>query len=171
MIHFMKPEIIRLNLLQPLLYYADSESNPWEAKDSSERLFCFELELSQALEFQPDKKNFPGSLVFAGKALGGRDAAVPTALADERKAFVHAENPQGCGFSALELPAGVYLFTQVREILAQDEIINLAIEVQNEGLWQRLKLNSRYYLRFLSEDGRPVTQIFRPYAKNVGLQP
>jgi DNA polymerase-3 subunit epsilon len=33
-------------------------------------------------------------------ALGGRDAAVATASADERTAFVHAENPQGCRHAA-----------------------------------------------------------------------
>jgi hypothetical protein len=138
----MKPEIIRLNLLKPLLYRADSGAEPWKGKtDGIERLFCFELDSSLALEFQPDKEKFPGALVFAGKA-------------------ADSEPPDSAHF---ELPAGTYLFAQVRETLAKDDIIHLAIEVQNEGLWQRLKLDSRYYLRFLSEDGSPVTQIFRAY--------
>jgi hypothetical protein len=135
----MRPEIIRFNLLKPLLYQAEAE--PEVKYDGEERLFRFELEPLLALEFQPDKTKFPGSLIFAGKVVDNETQETAT----------------------FKLPAGTYLFSQVRENLAMDEIIDLAIEVQNEGLWQRLKLNSRYYLRFLAEDDSPVTQIFRPY--------
>lgn len=37
------------------------------------------------------------------------------------------------------------------------------MELQKEGLWQRLELENRYYLRYLSEDGSEITQLFRPY--------
>ncbi|MDR0314195.1 MAG: hypothetical protein LBI14_11445 [Treponema sp.] len=141
----MKPEIVCLNLLQPLLYCADLEADPWEAKNDGEKLFCFELEPLLAQEFQPDKKKFPGALVFAGSSNSETQAkAVQDAL-------------------IAELPRGNYLFAQAREALSRSEIIDLAIEVQNEGLWQRLDLGFRYYLRFLFEDGSVVTQIFRPY--------
>jgi hypothetical protein len=39
----------------------------------------------------------------------------------------------------------------------------MAIEQQKDGLWERLKPGNRLYLRILSEDGSPVTQLFRPY--------
>jgi hypothetical protein len=139
----MKPEIVRLNLLQPLLYNAEPELTPWEERDG-EKLFCFELEPALAREFQPDRERFPGTLVFAGSS-------------DSKTQLGAVQN----GLFA-ELPKGNYLFTQVREALPRDEIIDLAIEVQNEGLWQRLELGFKYYLRFLSEDNSPVTQIFRP---------
>ena len=66
-------------------------------------------------------------------------------------------------FGAPELPRGNYLFSQKREILNQEDIINLAVEIQSEGLWQRLLLERGLYLRYLFEDGRGVTQLFRPY--------
>jgi hypothetical protein len=141
----MKPEIVRLNLLQPLLYNAEPELAPWEEKDGNEKLFCFELEPALAREFQPDREKFPGTLVFAGRPI--EKETQPRAVQN--------------GLFA-ELPKGNYLFTQLREALSRNEIIDLAIEVQNEGLWQRLELGIRYYLRFLFEDGSVVTQIFRP---------
>jgi hypothetical protein len=99
-----------------------------------------------AQEFQPDRERFPGSLTFAGKTTDSETQAKAVS-----------------GDTLAELPKGDYLFTQVRATLAKNEIIDLAIEVQNEGLWQRLRLGAHYYLRFLWEDGSPVTQVFRPY--------
>jgi hypothetical protein len=137
----MKPEIIRLNLLSPLLYEPVEPMIFAYQQGDEEKLFCFELEESLAQEFQPDKMHFPGTLIFAGKAV--------------------AENSQG--EAVLKLPQGAYVFCQVREILERDEIIELAVELQNEGLWQRLKLTKRFYVRYLFEDGRGVTQIWRPF--------
>ena len=139
----MKPEILRLNLLGPLLY-APSESIALAYKqEDGEKLFCFEIEESQAQEFLPEKRHFPGALVFSGKAL-------------------KEEEPSE---SILELPSGNYIFCQIREILDEDGIIDLAVEAQNEGLWQRLKLTKRLYVRFLFEESQGVTQIWRPYTE------
>jgi len=66
-------------------------------------------------------------------------------------------------FSADTLPAGKYLFAQKREILSREEIIDMAVEIQAEGLWQRLRPGKTLYLRYLFEDSRPVTQLYRPY--------
>jgi len=65
-------------------------------------------------------------------------------------------------FSAV-LPAGNYLFAQKREVLNREEIIDMAVEIQAEGLWRRLKPGKTLYLRYLFEDSRAVTQLFRPY--------
>ena len=73
------------------------------------------------------------------------------------------DNPVSCG----ELPPGDYLFAQKRETLNHKEIIDLAIEIHQEGLWQRLILGKRLYLRYLFEDGREVTQLFRPYSRTA----
>jgi len=62
------------------------------------------------------------------------------------------------------LPEGNYLFAQKREILSRDEIIDMAVEIQAEGLWQRLKPGKTLYLRYLFEDSKAVTQLFRPYS-------
>ena len=139
----MKPEIIRLHLLNPLFYFSD-ESNAVDFRpEDKERLLCFKVEESEALRFEPDKNHFPGSLVFTGKALG--------------KEFLREPG--------MELKKGEYIFTQVQEILNPEEIIDLAIEVQNEGLWQRLEIGPCFYVRFLMEENRGVTQIWRLYGK------
>jgi hypothetical protein len=62
-----------------------------------------------------------------------------------------------------ELPRGDYLFAQIRQVLNREEIVSMAVEIQKEGLWQRLKPGKRLYLRFLVEDGSFVTQLFRPF--------
>ena len=61
------------------------------------------------------------------------------------------------------IPAGNYLFSQQTNILDMKEIIETAVELQKEGLWQRLEMKQKLFIRFVSEDGRVVTQIFRPY--------
>jgi hypothetical protein len=142
----MKTEIIRLNLVSPLYYVRETGADPFvPSEEGGEYLFCFELEPSLVLEFEPDPAAFPGSLVFGGKAVHPAGAADCT---------------QG---EKLTLPAGNYLFFQARDILGKEEIAEMAVEIQQEGLWQRLKPGTRVYLRRLFEDRRGVTQLFRPY--------
>jgi hypothetical protein len=138
----MKPEIIRLNLLSPLYYVRDEEADPFGRREGSgEMLFCFELDPVQGLSIEPDEGRLLSALVFGGRAAGGG--------ASEK--------------AALQLPAGKYLFSQVREPVSREEIAGMAAETQKEGLWQRLSPGKELYLRYLFEDGRGVTQVFRPY--------
>ncbi len=65
------------------------------------------------------------------------------------------------GNVSIELPAGFFFFSQVREILDEAGSAELAAEVQKEALWERRKLGSKIYLRYLYEHDSPVTQIFR----------
>ena len=143
----MKVEIARLNLLSPLYYASDKSSDPFGYREGSgEMLFCFELNEAQRLIFEPEKAELLGNLVFAAKAV---------AQAGEGKT--------GAAEALRELPKGDYLFAQKREILSREDIIDMAAEIQSEGLWQRLKPGKRLYLRYLYEDGCSVTQLFRPY--------
>ena len=136
-------EILRLNLLAPLYYLPETEPGPFSyTEGNGEKLYCFEIDENQRLSFEPDAEKFLGKLVFGGNSIGHDWPGGPS----------------------LELPAGDYLFGQEREILGRDEIIFAAIEIQLEGLWQRLKPGSRLYLRYLFEDRRSVTQLFRPYS-------
>jgi hypothetical protein len=116
----MKFEILRLTLAAPLL----------AGQIEGESLFCFELEPSESVKFEPDPARLLGPPI-------------------------NAENPV--------LPAGLYMFSQMRKRLRNDEVLEMAVEIQKEALWQRLLPEPRLYLRYLYEDGRDVTQVFRPY--------
>jgi hypothetical protein len=130
--------LLRLDLRAPLLYAEAPGLDPFNCPVSGdEYLFCFELDTDQAASIEPAADCFLRGLVFSGRKNGGRGERL--------------------------LPAGLYLFTQRRKALCREEIIDMALEQQKDGLWERLKPGTRLYLRFLSEDSSPVTQLFRPY--------
>ena len=131
--------LLRLDLRAPLEYAEAPGLIPFGGAfpgDAGELLFCFELAQEQAARIDPDAGSFPGELLFAGTSGG-----------------------QG----TVRLPAGLYLFTQRRRLLGREECAYLALEQQKDGLWEKLRLNNLLYIRFLYEDGSPVTQLFRSY--------
>jgi hypothetical protein len=137
-------QTIRLCLRSPLFYRPDPALVPFQyEKRAGELLFCFDLDPAQSRSIEPDPAALLGTLVFAG-SLG-------------EAAEEHGESRR------LELPAGNYLFAQERDVLERNEFIEMAVEVQKDGLWERLAPADRLYLRYLFEDGRAVTQVFRPY--------
>ncbi|MDR3160771.1 MAG: hypothetical protein LBU28_04070 [Spirochaetaceae bacterium] len=140
--------ILSLDLLNPLFYTRREELRPFEGEpdlSEGEVLFCFELNPGQYRSFEPEEP-YVGPLIFQGVS------------APEEGEAASQEDP-----SRFELPRGNYLFAQQREILSREDCIEMAWEIQKELLWRRLTPGSRLYLRYLFEDGRGVTQIFRPY--------
>jgi hypothetical protein len=146
-------EIQTLTLLSPL-YYAAEESdpadchpadcNPFNYKEGDgEKLYCFMLNENECFNFEPAKERLLGRLIFSA------DAATK-------------EEAQKAGKTIKTLPSGSYLFAQKREILSREEIIDMAVEIQAEGLWRRLKPGKTLYLRYLFEDSGSVTQLYRP---------
>jgi len=107
---------------------------------------CFEINPAQSRKIEPDLGQFLGNLLFTGQKCGGET--------DEEQ---------------VTLPEGRYLFTQRRSdaALNRDEWLDLAIEQQKDGLWERNKLTDLLYIRFLYEDGAFVTQIFRKITDGV----
>ncbi|MDR3147354.1 MAG: hypothetical protein LBU00_03130 [Treponema sp.] len=148
----------RLELLNPLLYHGRADLLPFprvaEAPGAEEpgktewgeRLFCFAIDEAQSRRIDPEPGAFLGPLLAAGY-LEAADGGEGTAFGGE----------------TVELPRGRYLFAQKREALDKEAVIDLAIEVQKDGLWERLRLEASVYLRYLYEDGAAVTQVFRPY--------
>jgi hypothetical protein len=135
-------EIQILNLLSPL-YYVETDSDPFNYMEGDgERLYCFLINKSESSGFEPDKKALIDRLVFSASAITGA---------------------QGETVKSQALPEGSYLFAQKREILSREEIIDMAVEIQAEGLWRRLKPGNTLYLRYLFEDSKSVTQLYRPY--------
>jgi len=140
---------MRLNLISPLYYCPREDPQPFGyTEGSGEKLFCFELDESQFRSIEPDKMKLLGNLLFGGDAAGA-----------------HGSAPAEAEGELWQLPQGNYLFAQKREILNREDIINLAAEIQQEGLWERLLPGKKLYLRYLFEDGRAVTQLFRPYTE------
>jgi hypothetical protein len=141
--------ILRLDLGAPLFYSKDDAIKPFEySAPEGELLFCFALSSIQGVRIEPEADQYLGDLI-----VGGRLDPHP---------FPEHDCPV-----TLELPAGKYLFAQVRESLGREDFIQMAIEVQKEGLWKRLKPENRLYLRYLFEDGKAVTQVFRPYSEEA----
>ncbi|MDR0690442.1 MAG: hypothetical protein LBG08_09320 [Spirochaetaceae bacterium] len=139
----MSISVLTMDLRGPLFYRPKEELDPFAYDPASgEALFCFGLNPSQYRCFEPGDP-YLSPLIFKGEA-----AAPPSG---------------GAGEDWFQLPRGTYLFAQAREILARDQWIDMAIEVQQEGLWQRLQPGPRLYLRYLREDGRGVTQVWRPF--------
>jgi hypothetical protein len=147
-----KTGFLRLELRAPLVYWEDADLDPFApetgkterpGRPGDELLFLFEVASSQNQNIEPDPAAFLGPLIFSGRLSGG-------------------EGPSVTG-TRRELPAGKYFFAQERRILNREEWINMAIEAQKDGLWERLRPEPRLYLRYIYEDGQGVTQAFRPY--------
>lgn|GEM_PF-549903 len=153
-------------LLTPIKYLKTNKKDPFNNyqvdnnQGNCESIYCFEIDQSQSGAFEPDKNSLPGTLVFAGSAIAG-SALIESDLIGS--AFKKPETAE----PVIELPQGNYLFCQARDIIGREKIIDLMADVQQEGLWQRLVLHNRCYLRFLYEDGSTVTQILRPYSETA----
>jgi len=131
-----------LNLCTPLQYVRiESQGTP---SAEGETLLCYEINPVQGGSIEPDRDRFLGKLLFAGEKT--------------------AETPGGGAEKEIvSLPKGDYLFMQCRSgaVLTPDEWLDLAIEQQKDGLWERNKPGNLLYIRFLFEDGAFVTQVFR----------
>lgn len=148
-------QTMRLELRASLFYQEEKGLVPWVPekpglgdseparlpKETEDWLFCFAVDAVQGQSIEPDPAHFLGPLLAAGRSVAG--------------------SPEPAG--SLELPPGTYLFVQQREAPGREAFTEMAIELQKDGLWERLKLGDRLYLRYLSEDGKIVTQVFRPY--------
>jgi hypothetical protein len=134
-----------MDLRAPLLYTETPGLGAFDCpppgEAGTEYIFCFELDQEQSQSIEPDPEKFLEGLVFSGK------------------------NVQNQQQGNLELPAGLYLFAQQRGVIGRTECISLAIEQQKDGLWEKIKLGNRLFLRYLYEDGSPVTQLFRACCK------
>jgi len=135
--------LMNLDLRAPLIF-PKTDGLPAEFRENEEILLCYDLNPAQSRSIEPDRELLLGPLVFAGRKTGD---------------FCHFQE------GTVELPAGNYLFTQRRggqiSPLNTDEWLDMAVEQQKDGLWERYKPENRLFIRLLFEDGSPVTQIFR----------
>jgi hypothetical protein len=143
----------KLELLAPLFYTEDRNLEPFRPPEGEEEtLFCFEIDGGEGRSIEPDPAAFPGTLLFSGRAAGDRPPGDGPPPARERG---------GC----VTLPKDGYLFVQTEGVLDRKHFAETAVEMQKDGLWERLEPGNRIYLRYLFEDGRRTSQIFRPYRR------
>ena len=131
----------KLELCAPLVYIK-TDNLPSVLTENDEFLLCFDLDPIQSRSIEPKPEEFLGSLAFSGKNGDIGSLQVQKVM----------------------IPAGMYLFTQCRGPvcpLSLDKWLNMAIEQQKDGLWERHQPGNRLYVRFFHEDGAFVTQIFR----------
>jgi hypothetical protein len=151
-------DILKLDLRAPLFYIRDDSLDPFGPSPfTGEYLFCFTLTAEQG--FRIDPGDVPWDIP-KGDSPGGTYLG---SLIDRGKRDPSPEKGSSASCRSFELPQGKYLFAQVRERLNRKDSIAMAMEIQKEGLWERLVLDSRLYLRYLFEDQSPVTQVFRPF--------
>jgi len=145
---------MKLKLCSSIIYKNSPEQTPDKMSVNNELIFCYQLSPEQSQSIEPDRGKFIGALVFVGEAAMEVVSATAT----------HRENPLEPDQSLdVILPAGYYFFTQSRgeRPLNNDEWLNMAIEQQKDGLWERNKLGDLLYIRYLHEDGMFATQAFR----------
>jgi hypothetical protein len=159
----------KLILASPLKYEKDNALRfPAPEFAEGETLFFMALDPSRSRGIEPDRRAFPGRLIIAGtlpsaEGAGTRTEGTGKSAGTEAPLDGGLPMPAAAELSGpLELSAGTYLFAQVRELPDMEKLIDMIIEVQQEGLWERLSLDDRLYIRYLFEDGQPVTQVFRP---------
>ncbi|MCL2196502.1 MAG: hypothetical protein FWB77_02685 [Treponema sp.] len=128
------------------LFFNKIDNLPVKMPENGEFLLCFELNPSQSRNIEPDPDHFLDNLLFTGEKIQDDQA-----------------------HELVELPQGHYLFSQFRSdaALDRDKWLDLAIEQQKDGLWERYKLTDFLFIRFLYEDGAFVTQIFRKITDGV----
>jgi len=134
---------MHLDLRTPLFYTKSAVSDvdvPPLFPENDEFLFCFNLNPAQCRSIEPVREQFLGDFLFSGVKTAGSKAD-----------------------QSVSLPAGEYLFVQSRgkSPMNREEWLDLAVEQQKDGLWERHQLGDMLYIRFLYEDGAVVTQLFR----------
>ena len=142
-----KPQLMKLDLRAPLCFRKTSleEGDLFlNLGKNGEILICFELNPEQSRSIEPERERLFGSMVFIGQ-----------------------KNEENSIEEEVYLPQGHYLFVQQRSAqvpalaLSQTERLDMAIEQQKDGLWERNKLGNLLYVRYLFEDEGFVTQVFR----------
>jgi hypothetical protein len=158
-----KTPLTLLNLCTPLLYNKsvcqDMSLLKYEKLENEEILLCYEVNPVQGCSIEPDRDYFLGRLLFIGQKLSeSKVASTGSATQGQNEGIDETERN-----AYVSLPQGNYLFIQCRSeaVLSRDEWLDLAIEQQKDGLWERYKLLNLLYIRFLFEDGSFVTQVFR----------
>jgi len=152
---------MKLRLCAPLFYTKiDIKNDDFCSKllKNEEFLLCFEVNPLQSHNIEPNQGQFLGSLLFTGRKV---EETPPN---QEENTNLSEKNKKIEDSGTVSLPQGLYLFVQQRSEQTPNlaEWLDMAIEQQKDGLWERNKLGNLVYVRYLYEDEAFVTQVFRP---------
>jgi hypothetical protein len=137
--------ITRLDLRERLIFYSSTNffalpKKQAELEKFEEIVFCIKLKETAFMDFSVQYDQFFKKLIFCGC----------------KKYDI--QNQQ----KIVEIPCGLYLFSQQNQFFHKDDCILEAIEQQKNGLWEKFKLNDILYIRYLLEKENWITQFFRP---------
>jgi len=145
---------LKFRLCAPLIYQKIEKNDDFciNLSKNDDFIQCYSINPQQSSNIEPDREQFLASHIFSG-------------LRVEEKNFLTNQEAGEDGNPAqtVTLPQGLYLLVQQRSAqpLSRSEWLEMAIEQQKDGLWERNKLGSLLYVRYLFEDGQFVTQVFR----------
>jgi len=146
--------------LRESIFYANTDINEENLCSNFTKyddiMICYKINPLQSRNIEPEQGEFLSSTVFTGHRVGDN---LQENKKNEKNNPTKGQKPE----RTAELPQGLYLFVQQRsaKILNRDERLDMAIEQQKDGLWERNKLGNLLYVRYLYEDGEFVTQLFR----------
>ena len=150
----MDTPCIKLRLCAPLIYKKIEKNDDYciNLTKNDDLIQCYNINLHQSTNIEPDREQFLGPHIFSGLRIEEKNFLTNQAAGEEEKPSQEAT-----------LPKGHYLLVQQRSAcpLTQPEWLEMAIEQQKDGLWERNKLGRLLYVRYLFEDGQFVTQVFR----------
>jgi len=148
----MTTPYFKLSLCAPLKYkkIENNEDFCINLSKNDDFIQCYNITPQQSSDIEPDRDNFLESLVFTGHR-------------SEEKNDQDTTGEGNTPAQEITLPQGQYLLVQQRSAQPKNrsEWLDMAIEQQKDGLWERNKLGSLLYVRHLFEDGKFVTQVFR----------
>ena len=153
----MDSHYVKLRLCAPLTYKKIENNDDFciNLSKNDDYLQCYEINPQQGSNIEPNQELFLGSHIFSGLRIEEKTDCPSTI----NQGAGEEENPA----QEVILPQGTYLLVQRRSDRLQNrsEWLDMAIEKQKDGLWERKKLGSLLYVRYLFEDEQFVTQVFR----------
>ncbi len=135
-------EIYTLHLCSDLMYLSTTEIDPFTVPLKDEKVLVCAIYEEYSGVVEPDKNNYIRQILQIGEP-----ALVPVISSNH---------------NIIKIPAGTYLFMQTTEPQSIEIVIEMAIEIQKEGLWRNLNLENFFFVRMFMEDERIVTQVLRP---------
>jgi hypothetical protein len=137
----MAHHVTHLELYRPLTYVKDNSLEPFAIESvkevDGELLFVFGLDAERVKDGGGNE--YFTRLLEAGFELYDGD--------------IHDE---------ITMPRGKYYFTQERALLKKDAVAAMAGAVEEFAGSDGRKLENKFYLRYVYEDGSAVTQLFWP---------